>query len=220
MFEPGDRPGFLAALVSLTVLARALAVALPPILAGLAAQYWLGPLPRQVATSAALMSALFVVVLIALRVLGKCWPTLVSFESGKPQLSDRAAWIYLGLAIPLTFLMSWSSNGIMQSLNALWWFYPVWDQMAARRPWQTEMARAIQNLRSAQYQMKWARMELQRCQDLVAEGAPAPLQEARDVIERLTRQQDEALATLHGLGYRASLSNPDPEPRTRTLHRT
>ena len=214
MFEPGDRPVLLATLVAVVAFARALAMAAPPIIAGRAAHYWLGPLPREVATLALLMSVGLVFVLIALRSFRKYWPTMVFLESGRWRLSQWTGWIYLGLAMPIAFLMSWSSDHILQSLSPLWMFYPIWERIAARRPWQVEMTRAVHQMLTARQALRWwALMELDRCKQLVDAGMPAPLQEARDAVARLTRQQGEALATLHGLGYRASCRTPHHEPR-------
>lgn len=101
-------------------------------------------------------------------------------------------------------------------------FYPIWEQIAARRPWQVEMARAVHQMLTARQALRWwALMELERCERLADDGMPAPLQEARDTVARLEQQREEALATLHGLGYRARLSNPapptsNPEPNRNT----
>lgn len=56
-------------------------------------------------------------------------------------------------------------------------------------------------------------MELERCERLVDEGMTAPLQDAREAVKRLERQQEEALATLHSLGYRATLHRPPDSDR-------
>jgi hypothetical protein len=210
-FEPGDRPVMVTTLVSLAAVVRFVAIAAPPVLAGWAARYWFGPPPRGVERFALAASGVVVLTFILLSARTRS-PARMPWEPRKV-LSNRLGRVYLGLAMPLAFLLSWTSTGALQNLQQLWWFFPVWDHFVARHPWQVEMARALHFLRTAQNQMKWAQMELQRCANLVAEGVPAPLQEARDAIERLTRQQDEALATLHGLGYRASLRSklsPDP----------
>ena len=207
-FEPGDRPVLLATLVALVASARALAMAAPPIMAGWAAHQWLGPLPREVAILAFPMYVGLMFVLIAVRGCRKYFPAVVSFESGKLRLSERAGWIYLGLAMPIAFLMSWSSDHILQALGPLWMFAPVWEQFAARRPWQVEMARAVAQMRTARHHLKWAVMELERCEALVADGFPAPIEKAQEVIARLVREEKDALATLHSLGYRARLTSP------------
>lgn len=224
MFEPGDRPVLLATLVFLAGLARATVIAAPPILAGRAAHNWLGPAPREVATFTTLAIVVFVLTVIAARVFRKYLSTVVSFESGMARLSGRAGRFYLALVLPLTFLLSWSWANLIQALGLLWWFSPVWDQIAARRSWQVEMARAVHDVLTARQELKWALIELERCERLVADGMPAPLQGARNAVTLLERQRDEAMATLHSLGYRATLrmagtshlEHPNPEPNQNT----
>lgn len=210
LFEPGDRPELTAMLVALAGFARANLIAAPPILAGWAARHWLGPAPRSVATFAIVgLMGTFVTLRLVVRAIRQRWPSASSafpFKPGKA-FSGWAAHIWLGLVIPAAFLVSWSSTHIIQGLNTVFWFYPVWDQIAARRAWQVEMASAVQQLRTARQRLEWARMELERCERLINEGMPAPLQEARDVQTRLEREKEEALRTLHGLGYRASLKS-------------
>ena len=208
LFEPGDHPGVLATLAAVAAFARGLVIAAPPILAGLAAREWLGPAPRAVERFAIFASLVFICVLVAVRVLRAHLPAV--FEPGEPRarLSHWAGLVYLGLAIPIAFLLSWSSNHVLQGLNPLWMFAPVWDRLATRRPWQIEIARAVHQMRTAQNELDWALMERTRCERLAHDGLPAPLEQARDAVARLERQRDEALATLHGLGYRARLANP------------
>ena len=225
LFEPGDRPVLLATLVSLVGFARALTIAAPPVIAGWAAHQFFGPAPRAVERFAIVAVVVFVLALVALRLIRRYWPTTTIFEPGKPRLSERAGLVYIGLVMPIAFLTSWSADHILQALSQLWLFAPVWHQMAPRQPWHVEMVRAVQQLWTARQELDWsARMELERCERLVADGMPAPLQEARDAVADLEQRREEALATLHRLGYRASLQNPGTPnsrtPNSRTLNRT
>ena len=205
LFEPGDRPVLLATLVSLVGFARALTIAAPPVIAGGAAHQFFGPAPV-VARFQIAAVAVFALAMVALRLYRKYWPTTSIFESGKPRLSKRAGLIYIGLVMPTVFLISWSSDHILDALTPLWMFAPVWHQTSALKPWHGEMVRAVQQLCTARQELEWwARMELARCERLVADGMPAPLQEARDAVAHLEQQREEALAALHSLGYRASL---------------
>ena len=219
LFEPGERPTLLATAVFVAGLARALAITLPPILAGLAVQYSLGPAPRTVARFAILGPLLYVVLIIVVRFARNDSANSTPVGPRKPLFSEHARLLYVGTAsIPIAFLMSWSSENILQAFNPLWMFAPVWHQLSAQRPWQVEMARAVAQMRAARHQLKWALMELERCEALVAAGVPAPIETAREVIARLEREEEDALATLHGLGYRATLhprtrtGTPEPEP--------
>jgi len=51
--------------------------------------------------------------------------------------------------------------------------------------------------------MKWARLELERCERLAARQEPSPLEEARTTVRRLETEISQALASLHAMGYRA-----------------
>ena len=76
---------------------------------------------------------------------------------------------------------------------------PHWGHLA------DDMGPAIRELHATAHEMTWARMELERCQQLVASGHAAPLAEARAAIDRIAQRRKDAMATLHGMGYRARL---------------
>ena len=206
LFEPGERPLLSTTFVSLASLGRALTLAAPPIAAGWAAHYWMGPLPRSVANFVTLASLVLMLTFVVL--MARVRSSAATPGERRHHFSNRAGRVYLALAIPTAFLMSWTSTHALQSLQQLWWFFPVWEQFAARRPWQVEMARAVAQMRTARHHLKWAVMELERCEALVAAGFPAPIEKAQEVIARLVREEKDALATLHSLGYRARLTNP------------
>ncbi len=221
-FEPGDRPVLSASLVSLEGLARAGGLMTAPVLAGLAAHFWFGTaLPAAERLAILLYAAALVAFVIGLS--RNHSPTAAPFEPRQPIFARRFGYVWVALLLSVGFVLSWapSWSSAIQVLNLT---VCLAHQISRPRPWKVEMARALHYLRTAQNQMKWAHLELQRCEDLVAEGSPAPLQTAREVIERLNRQQEEALATLHSLGYRATLrtagtSNlelPNPEPNQNT----
>lgn len=206
-FEPGDRPVMVTTLVSLAGFVRFLAIAAPPVLAGWAARYWFGPPPRGVERFALTASGVVVLTFILLLARMRS-PARMPWEPRKV-LSNRLGRVYLELAMPLAFLLSWTSTHALQNLQQLWWLFPIWDHVARRHPWQVEMARAVHQMRTARQALRWwALMELERCEGLVAEGSPAPIEKAREVVARLIRQEADALATLHSLGYRARLANP------------
>ena len=66
-----------------------------------------------------------------------------------------------------------------------------------------EIRFSVIRLQELRRQLKWARLELTRCEILHQQGSPSTLEEARTAVHRLEAQQAEALATLHGMGYRA-----------------
>jgi hypothetical protein len=98
----------------------------------------------------------------------------------------------------------WSSQPLM------WWPQLWLISLAIRAQLPGPLARvslrlqaATTQLHRAKAEMKWARLELERCEQLQAQGQRAPLDEARGTVRRLEEQQAEALASLHAMGYRA-----------------
>jgi hypothetical protein len=166
-----------------------------------------GPAPRSVSLATALLNLAVCIALMRLTIRG--YPSKpVMFAPFKPMLSSRARRWWTGLLLVASFLVSWATPSFIMLVVSLA-IGPVGQILMPSRK-QLVMALARHNLRSAQHEMKWAAMELQRCERLATRGLPAPLvlEQARAEIERLTRQQNEALATLHGLGYRARLVSP------------
>jgi hypothetical protein len=66
-----------------------------------------------------------------------------------------------------------------------------------------EIRYGVTRLQELRILMKWARLELTRCESLHASGTSSPLEKARTEVRHLEEQQAEALATLQGMGYRA-----------------
>jgi hypothetical protein len=125
-FEPGDRPTLLATVVFVAGFVRAVTLATPPILCGWAVQYWLGPASRTVRNGTALVCMLFI---LAFMVCVRRASRSSTNPSEPKRLSNRAARIYLGAAIPITFLMSWTASVPVHYLGVLWLFGPVWDHL-------------------------------------------------------------------------------------------
>jgi hypothetical protein len=164
-----------------------------------------GPAPRSISLATALLNLAVWIALMRLTIRG--YPSKpVMFAPFEPVLSPCARHWWIGLLLVTYFLVSWAIPSSIILLVSLA-IGPVGQILVPSRK-QLMMALARHNLRSAQHEMKWAVMELQRCERLAAKGLPAPLadEQARAEIDRLTRQRDDALATLHSLGYRATLS--------------
>ncbi len=217
MFEPGDRPTLATALVALAGSARAGAIVALPLMAGWIVRSSFGPAPRSVSLVTALLN--LAVCIAVMRLVIRAYPSKpVMFALFKPILSRRARRRWTGLLLVTSFLVSWAMPSFILLAVSLA-LGPVGQILMPNRK-QLVMALARHNLRSAQHDMTWAAMELQRCERLDANGLPAPiaLEEARAEVDQLTRQRDDALATLHGLGYRARLRTPTPNPEPRTLN--
>ena len=193
MFEPGDRPTLATALVVLGGSARAGAIVAVPLVAGWIVRSSFGPAPRSLSLATALLNLAVCIALMRLTIRG--YPSKpVMFAPFEPVLSQRARHWWIGLLLVTYFLVSWTIPSSIMLLVSLA-IGPVGQILVPSRK-QLIMALARHNLRSAQHEMKWAAMELQRCERLAAKGLPSPRahEPAGAEIDRLTRQREEGLA--------------------------
>lgn len=66
---------------------------------------------------------------------------------------------------------------------------------------------ALGRLRSARYDLRWARMELDRCEGIYEGRDPGPeLRAARVEMDRLIASEADAIAALNAMGYHARFS--------------
>jgi hypothetical protein len=211
IFEPGDRPvvtmlGFFLGLFALGV-----AMSCGAIAAGMAAAAWLGPIPGVAGEVAwqVFMTCLVVGVWIKRPFpLAAISPALAP-ATEKARVSLGLAWLTATAFLLAVALTVWAGVLVSPSpLHALWWIYvPVpgfvlGEILLSREPWRSIRA-ATSQLFASRHDLKWALMELERCERLAADGMASPLEEARASIERIMKSREDALATLHAMGYRA-----------------
>lgn len=79
------------------------------------------------------------------------------------------------------------------------------DEPPGQKPWPgSGMFEALARLRTAQHDLRWARMELARCEGLYEGRSPGPeLRVARVEMARLTTEEAAAMAALEDMGYHA-----------------
>lgn len=208
LFEPADRPLLTTTLVALGVYARALAVLSVPIVTGWAARLYLGPLPRMAGAGASMLE-LVILLSWAMRANAAYQKHSTKHSVWNPQqpvFSKQAGRVWLGGLLTATLLMAWD----VRARPAMLLFVHVVANHLARQsgPWHEALSEALHRLRSAKHEMKWALMELDRCQRLVTGGVAAPIEEARQAVARIERRRAEAMGALYGLGYRATLHRP------------
>lgn len=131
-----------------------------------------------------------------------------------PAQATRLRWmVILGYA-GLTFLTGLQTDlSLRQSINALtqaWvlvfilWEIP--EDVGTQWPG-SQLFDALGRLRSAHHDLRWARMELDRCEGLYAGRDPGPeLRAARAEMDRLTAEEADAMAALDAMGYHARFS--------------
>jgi hypothetical protein len=207
LFEPGDRPLTTYALVVGLRAALGIAFVLPAVATGFGARYWLGELPRLVGFAGQLV---WLVAFIAF--CGQSVRRSIRLTSGPgeldawtPPFSRGAGTVWLSAWFIGVLLAAWGPDGGNGWLSHLM-IGVLASQQLASWPWAHVMHRAIHQLARSKHELKWARMEFERCEGLAAAGAAAPLAEARDAIVRIDAQRDEAIATLHAMGYRARVA--------------
>jgi hypothetical protein len=203
LVEPGEHPDATFWLLGFVNLAIVGGMALAPVGLGWAARAGFGPPPATWGrTGYVLVAGAFTGLIVLLMVRGTR-EVMWGFKHGtspspRPQAEPRLA-IVLGIAILGGFLRSWSgvhdylaSLFVMQIMLSGRWKGPGW-----------RIQSVMLQLAQCRHEMKWARLELDRCELLTAQGMPAPLDDARANVARIEREREQALAELHANGYRA-----------------
>lgn len=138
---------------------------------------------------------------------------LARMNAGTP-LPPRAArlrWTIIGAYAGLTFLgglqTDLSFRNTLNSVAQSWVLvYMLWDLPEdIDRHWPGRgLFEMLGRLRSARYDLRWARMELERCEGMYEGREPGPeLRAARAEMERLTQAEADAIAALDAMGYHA-----------------
>jgi hypothetical protein len=155
-----------------------------------------GPLPLRLATGDALILAAMAgaIVPALVRLLRNPGNLAAFLVRGKPYWL-AAMLVGIGLA-------AWAGRQFDVVETFCWSMYLGMLLPNRWEPWRRARAALAQEA-AAQHELKWALMELARCENLEAEGTPAPLVEARANVARIQSLREEALATLRALGYRA-----------------
>jgi hypothetical protein len=188
-----------------------------PFALGYLIQRTAGPLPEEWLDT---VSWLFLPVFLVLVV-----PAFVRFfrlqlaraNTGMP-LSPQAAqlrWMIIGSYAALTFLVGLQTdlqtdlslrhifNVMPQSWILVFVLWEVPEDINTRWPGRG-LFETLGRLRSARYDLRWARMELERCEGIYAGREPGPeLRAARAEMERLIQAEADAMAALDAMGYHA-----------------
>lgn len=128
-----------------------------------------------------------------------------------PHQAARLRWMIIGGYAGLTFLSGLQADlSFRQSFPPVFhsWFlvFILWEFPEDFDPrWPGRgLFEALGRLRAARHDLRWARMELDRCESLYAGRVPGPeLQASRAEMDRLTRDEANAVAELDAMGYRA-----------------
>jgi hypothetical protein len=206
LFEPGDHPGATSLAFFLFPLSLLACLWLGATVAGHGLQYLVGPLPSAVAGPIALAEA--IALLWSHFRFWRKWrgnrENSRAFLWGDRRILPVFGWQWLGVAFAFVLFDQWT---IRPAFGPAGYSFLLWPVMVGIQTPVHRMGAAIQEamseLRRAQQEMQWARLELERCESLVAQGQAAPLDAARAEIARIEQAREHALASLHAMGYRA-----------------
>jgi len=218
LYEPGRHISAYRFISGLTLLAYVSVLTVGTILVG-AVPYFLGavtrvtagPFPERLTDAVGwiLLSVFLVTV---------CWHLGQLFRSRTQQgkgstmlvpMIDRAGWLLLlsygalvfhrGLSTDLSFGNAFH-HGLFVWLVAVQYLQPDNGMQ-----WPGgNLFETLGRLRSARYDLRWARMELDRCEGLYAGRDPGPdLRAARAEMERLLAAEQTAVGELDAMGYHA-----------------
>jgi uncharacterized membrane protein len=128
-----------------------------------------------------------------------------------PPEAARLRWMIIGGYVMLTFLNGLGTDlsfgqlfsAVMRSwiLVFMLWEFP--EDININWPGRG-LFETLGRLRSVRYDLRWARMELERCEGIYAGREPGPeLRAARAEMERLLAAEQTALSELDAMGYQA-----------------
>jgi hypothetical protein len=197
LIEPADHPTLAAAIIGVATYLQALVLAILAYGVAQVARAATGPLPARWSTIGQLI--------VAATLLASFVPIIAAYvrdpskvSTGQVRVGGGTGWlmfILIGIGV-----VSWSRP------DDLWlvvgWPPSLWIFLSM--PWSFQRVQGAHlRLASANHEMKWALMERDRCELLLAQGKPAPLDEARANVSRIARAREQALADLGAMGYRA-----------------
>jgi len=184
-----------------------------PFALGYLVQRLAGPFPPD---SLDTLAWLFLPVLLLLAV--PAWVRLFRLQLRRlpgtplPAVATRLRWTVIGAFAGLAFFggldaevtVRESFQHFLRSWVVVYLFWVLPDDLEDLRWPGMGLFETLGRLRSARYDLRWARMELDRCEGLYAGRDPGPeLRAARTEMERLQTAEQTALRELDAMGYHA-----------------
>jgi hypothetical protein len=197
--EPGRHPKAILAVISIGNFAIALGLSLAASGLGRLARASVGSPPEWWDPTAIMAQG---VAVVGWGVHSMIWASRHTGLAVPPPMPLRALAPWIAALLLGVVLASWTET-IRPSHHAL--ALPVLVHAIGWRHTRWRIQAAMLQLSSCRHEMKWALMERNRCERLTAQGLPAPLDEARANIVRIQTKQEETRASLHAMGYRATL---------------
>jgi hypothetical protein len=186
------------------------AVSAVPFLLGYGVQRLAGPFPAHVtdAVEWALLPLLALIIWAFIK-LFRIQSAPSRSGSLPPSEAAKLGWVLFGCYGGMAFVGGLSSElsfrSSYSSLFLSWLLLTrMWDPTDAVRWPGSDLFETLGRLRVARYDLRWARMELDRCEGIYEGREPGPeLRAARAEIERLTAVEADTMAALDAMGYHA-----------------
>lgn len=131
-----------------------------------------------------------------------------------PPQATKLRWVIVGGYLALSFFTGLETDlsfpEVFRAVSRSWFLvFVLWDvpeDFDTRWPGRG-LFETLGRLRSGRHDLRWARMELDRCEGLYAGREPGPeLRAARAEMDRLTAEEANAMAALDAMGYHARFS--------------
>jgi hypothetical protein len=203
VFEPGSRPKLTFALLFAAPMVIGLVPVLLAVGLGAAARSMFGAIPWWGVSAGGMLSLLTMLAWGFRRVIWQLRNPERAYVRPYGPVPAPPGWM-VAMSLLGAMLLGAARTG-PATLEALSGVVVAGEWLVMGGRW-WRMNAAVQQLFAADREMKWAQMELDRCERLTPRGVPMPLEAARSEIRRIETQTEEALASLNSLGYRGRFS--------------
>lgn len=190
------------------------AVSAVPFLLGYGIQRLAGPFPAHLTDTVewALLPLFLGLIIWAFIRLFRLQFAHIRSGASLPPAAAKFMWILFACYGGMAFVGGLSSElSFRSSYTSMFWSWVLLTQM-----WQptdpvrwpgSDLFETLGRLRVARYDLRWARMELDRCEGIYEGRDPGPeLRAARAEMDRLMAVEADAMAALDAMGYHARFS--------------
>jgi len=193
------------------LLAGSLMLAVVPFGVGYLLQITLGPFPEDVMDTVAWLYLPLFLGVVVWSFVGFFRLRFASLSTGRPLPAAAAKfrWILLTAYGVLYVLNGMTTDlayrQIFSPVLMMWFLIFRLHEPPNEIRWPGDgLFEALGRLRTARYDLRWARMELDRCEGIYVGREPGPeLRAARAEMNRLTAEEAGAMASLDAMGYHA-----------------
>lgn len=220
LYEPGRHISAFRMITGITLLVYVLTltvgmvvVSAIPFALGILTRNAVGPIPEDLLDTIVWWLLPIFVLSVAPAVIVLLRRRLARQKTGAPAPpgTSRLVWVVVAGYAAVAFFgglepeVVWG-DAVRSSVSFLYpMIYILWEPAEANPQWPGRaIFETLARLRTTRYDLRWARMELERCEGLYAGRDAGPeLRAARTELQRLLTAEADALASLDAMGYHA-----------------